>query len=91
MRENKQRGCTKTNHHGESSDDPTTTKKELEEKGKMAVPHDDPNSVYVGLRVYTHNDVPAVVVGRLKAKPEEEAKPESSSSSSSTCIAAKSS
>lgn len=39
------------------------------EKGKVAVPHDDPNSVYVGLRVYTHKDAPAVVVGRLKPDP----------------------
>lgn len=46
--------------------DSTDTKKE-EEKGKVVIPHDDSNSIYVGLRVYTHKDVPAVVVGRLKA------------------------
>ena len=46
--------------------DTTDTKKE-EEKGKVVIPHDDSNSIYVGLRVYTHKDVPAVVVGRLKA------------------------
>ena len=62
-------------------DDPTVTKKE-EEKGKVAIPHDDSNSIYVGLRVYTHKDVPAVVVGRLKAS--KEVKPESTSSSSSS-------
>ena len=66
-------------NHG---DDPTVTKKEEEEKGKVAIPHDDPNSIYVGLRVYTHKDVPAVVVGRLKAV--KEVKPESTSSSSSS-------
>lgn len=36
------------------------------EKGKVAVPHDDEDSVYVGLRVYSQKDVPVVVVGRLK-------------------------
>ncbi|KAF8889520.1 hypothetical protein CPB84DRAFT_1849319 [Gymnopilus junonius] len=36
------------------------------EKGKVLVDHDDPNSVFIGLRVYTNKDVPAVVVGRLK-------------------------
>ena len=36
------------------------------EKGKVAVPHDSENSVYTGLRVYTHKDVPVVIVGRLK-------------------------
>ncbi|KAF8799618.1 hypothetical protein BYT27DRAFT_7201221 [Phlegmacium glaucopus] len=41
--------------------------KKEEEKGKVMIPHDDSNSVYVGLRVYTHNNVPAVVVGCLKA------------------------
>ncbi|TFK38213.1 hypothetical protein BDQ12DRAFT_735790 [Crucibulum laeve] len=37
----------------------------------------DDNSVYIGLRVYTHKDAPAVVVGRLKAdleKPNESEK-----------------
>ncbi|KAF9480348.1 cysteine proteinase [Pholiota conissans] len=47
--------------------DPSTDR--LLEKGKVAVPHDDPNSVYVGLRVYTHKDAPAAVVGRLKPEP----------------------
>ncbi|KAF8811467.1 cysteine proteinase [Phlegmacium glaucopus] len=42
------------------------TEKE-EEKGQVTIPHDDLNSVYVGLRVYTYKDVPAVVVGHLKA------------------------
>ncbi|KAF8159960.1 hypothetical protein B0H34DRAFT_424573 [Crassisporium funariophilum] len=42
------------------------------EKGRVTIPHDDPNSVYVGLRVYTHKDVPAVVVGRLKPEAEVE-------------------
>lgn len=37
------------------------------DKGKVFVDHDDPNTVTVGLRVYTHKDVPAVIVGRLKA------------------------
>ena len=36
-------------------------------KGKMTFSHDDLNSVYVGLRVYTHKDVPAVIVGHLKS------------------------
>jgi co-chaperonin GroES (HSP10) len=49
--------------------DSTDVKKE-EEKGKVLIPHDDSNSIYVGLRVYTHKDVPAVVVGRLKATKE---------------------
>ena len=38
-----------------------------EEKGKIPVPQEDQNSVYIGLRVYTNKEVPAVVVGRLKA------------------------
>lgn len=37
-----------------------------EMKGKILVDQDDPNSVCIGLRVYTHKDVPAVIVGRLK-------------------------
>lgn len=45
----------------EKSDD---DKEEM--KGKILVDHDDPNSVCIGLRVYTHKDVPAVIVGRLK-------------------------
>lgn len=49
--------------------DDADTKKE-EEKGKVTIPHDDSNSIYVGLRVYTHKDVPAVVVGQLKAAKE---------------------
>lgn len=49
--------------------DTPDTKKE-EEKGKVTIPHDDSNSIYVGLRVYTHKDVPAVVVGRLRPKKE---------------------
>ena len=66
-RQSTQRGYNKNNNntgngnYGDSSD----AGKE-EEKGKVNIPHDDPNSVYVGLRVYTHKDVPAVVVGRLK-------------------------
>ncbi|KAF9552247.1 cysteine proteinase [Agrocybe pediades] len=45
--------------------DPATPK--MPEKGKILVDHDDPNTVTLGLRVYTHKDVPAVIVGRLKA------------------------
>jgi len=45
----------------EKSDD---DKEEM--KGKILVDHDDPNAVYIGLRVYTHKEVPAVIVGRLK-------------------------
>jgi hypothetical protein len=75
-RENAQRGY----NYGDSPD----TKKE-EEKGKVTIPHDDSNSIYVGLRVYTHKDVPAVVVGRLKAAKHEEvtSKPENTTSSTS--------
>ena len=73
-RENAQRGY----NYGDTTD----TKKE-EEKGKVAIPHDDSNSIYVGLRVYTHKDVPAVVVGRLKAAAKE-VKPENTSSTSGT-------
>ncbi|KAF8814237.1 hypothetical protein BYT27DRAFT_7179669, partial [Phlegmacium glaucopus] len=51
-------------NHGDST--AVETEKE-EEKGKVTIPHDDSNAVYVGLRVYTHKDVPAVVVGCLKA------------------------
>lgn len=40
-------------------------------KGKVAIDHDDPNTVCVGLRVYTHKDVPTVVAGRLKADSEQ--------------------
>jgi len=47
---------------GEKDDD---DKEEM--KGKILVDHDDSNSVYVGLRVHTHKNVPAVIVGRLKA------------------------
>ena len=67
-------GC----NHGDPIE---TKKKEDEEKGKVIIPHDDSNSIYVGLRVYTHKDVPAVVVGRLKAA--KEIKPENTSSTSS--------
>jgi len=49
-----------------NSDDKDDDDKE-EMKGKVLVDHDDPNSVYVGLRVHTHKNVPAVIVGRLKA------------------------
>jgi hypothetical protein len=65
--------------HGYNYGESTDTKKE-EEKGKVTIPHDDPNSIYVGLRVYTHKDVPAVVVGRLKATKPEEVKPKNTSS-----------
>ena len=41
---------------------------ETPEKGKFTVPQADENTVYIGLRVYTHRDVPAVVVGRVKAE-----------------------
>jgi hypothetical protein len=56
-------GPTGADTYGDAPDATTV------EKGKVAVPHDDPNSVYVGLRVYTHKDAPAVVVGRLKPDP----------------------
>ncbi|KAF5316597.1 hypothetical protein D9619_006612 [Psilocybe cf. subviscida] len=36
---------------------------------KFEVPRDDPNSVFVGLKVYTHKDVPANIVARLAAPP----------------------
>lgn len=36
------------------------------QESQMTMPYNDPNSVYVGLRVYTHKEVPAVVVGCLK-------------------------
>jgi len=62
-------------HRGYSYGESTDTKKE-EEKGKVLIPHDDSNSIYVGLRVYTHKDVPAVVVGKLKATKEVVVKPE---------------
>jgi hypothetical protein len=41
---------------------------ETPEKRKFAVPQADENTVYIGLRVYTHKDVPAVVVGRVKTE-----------------------
>ena len=41
---------------------------ETPEKGKFTVPQADENTVYIGLRVYTHKDVPAVVVGRVKTE-----------------------
>lgn len=44
----------------DSSDDPT----------KYKITREDEDDLYLGLRVYTHKDVPAVVVGRLKAEPE---------------------
>jgi len=56
-------------HRGYNYGDPADTKRE-EEKGKVTIPHDDSNSIYVGLRVYTHKDVPAVVFGRLKSAKE---------------------
>ena len=59
-------------------DDAADGAKKEEEKGKVVIPHDDPNSIYVGLRVYTHNDVPAVVVGKLKADSEKEVQPAAS-------------
>ena len=37
-----------------------------DKKDKMTFSHDDLNSVYVGLQVYTHKDVPAVIVGHSK-------------------------
>jgi hypothetical protein len=65
--------------HGYNYGESTETKKE-EEKGKVTIPHDDSNSIYVGLRVYTHKDVPAVVVGRLKETKPEGVKPNNTSS-----------
>ncbi|XP_006462259.1 hypothetical protein AGABI2DRAFT_71002 [Agaricus bisporus var. bisporus H97] len=35
------------------------------------IKRDDEDDVYLGLRVYTHKDTPAVVVGRLKVTPEQ--------------------
>ncbi|KAF9552248.1 cysteine proteinase [Agrocybe pediades] len=46
---------------------PPATAPQMPEKGKVLVDHDDPNTVTLGLRVYTHKDVPASIVGRLKA------------------------
>lgn len=34
------------------------------------IKRDDEDDVYLGLRVYTHKDIPAVVVGRLRVMPE---------------------
>lgn len=75
-RENARRVC-------DSGDDSPETKKEEEEKGKVTIPHDDPNSIYVGLRVYTHKDVPAVVIGRLKVAKEVKLESKNTSSTSS--------
>jgi len=58
------------------------------EKGKVAVPYSDLNTACVGLRVYTKQAVPVVVVGRLKgeAVPVKEAK---TTTTTSTTVAAK--
>ncbi|KAF9449391.1 cysteine proteinase [Macrolepiota fuliginosa MF-IS2] len=37
---------------------------------KYIITRDDEDALYLGLKVYTHRDAPAVVVGRLKAEPE---------------------
>ena len=85
-RENAQQQQQQQQRYGEYNYGDTTETKKEEEKGKVIIPHDDSNSIYVGLRVYTHKDVPAVVVGRLKAKAKEvvTVKPENTTSSSST-------
>ncbi|KAF8801034.1 hypothetical protein BYT27DRAFT_7216459 [Phlegmacium glaucopus] len=62
--------CESTQHRYNNSnygDSAAIETEKEEEKGKVTIPHDDSKSVYVGLRVYTHKDVPAVVVGHLKA------------------------
>lgn len=41
---------------------------------KYVIVRNDEDSLYLGLRVYTHKDAPAVVVGRLKAEPEKKEK-----------------
>jgi len=70
-------------NYGDNTTDTNNKKEEEEEeKGKVIIPHDDSNSIYVGLRVYTHKDVPALVVGRLKATKEVANKIENTSSSS---------
>lgn len=52
----------------EADSSAASTAAETPEKGKFAVPQADENTVYIGLRVYTHKDVPAVVVGRVKTE-----------------------
>ncbi|KAF8808292.1 hypothetical protein BYT27DRAFT_7241740 [Phlegmacium glaucopus] len=54
-------------NNGNYGDSTAVETEKEEEKGQVTIPHDDLNSVYVGLRVYTYKDVPAVVVGHLKA------------------------
>ncbi|KAF8808297.1 cysteine proteinase [Phlegmacium glaucopus] len=66
VRESTQCGYNNNNTNNNYGDTTGETKKE-EEKGKVTIPHNDSNSWYVGLRVYTHKDVHAVVVGCLKA------------------------
>lgn len=41
-------------------------------KVPLAAYHDDPNSVSIGLRVYTHKDVPAIIVRRPRTYSEDE-------------------
>ena len=41
------------------------------QKVKMTMLYNDPNSIYVGLWIYTHRDVAAVVVGHLKPADDE--------------------
>lgn len=45
---------------------------------KYVVVRNDEDSLYLGLRVYTNKNVPATVVGRLKAEPEKKEKDSSS-------------
>lgn len=44
------------------------------EPTKYVITRDDEDALYLGLKVYTHKDVPVVVVGRLKAEPEKDKK-----------------
>ena len=52
----------------EADSSAASTAPETPEKAKFTVPQADENTVYIGLRVYTHKDVPAVVVGRVNTK-----------------------
>ena len=64
------------------ADDSDSASPASPEKGKVAVPHDDPNMVFVGLRVYTHKDVPASVVGELRTELDDSPKPDADKATS---------
>ncbi|KAJ2912950.1 hypothetical protein MD484_g7458, partial [Candolleomyces efflorescens] len=51
---------------GETPVTTTTTTTVVVESGKVTVPYEDPDTVYVGLRVYTNKEVPATVTGKLR-------------------------